>query len=81
MLAYVPFLQPLDLHDAWWFTLLPMAFFIALAYKGVRMKRLDTRPFWRAVAVMGAQIVLALIALALGLYLFVEFIVPSFSSK
>lgn len=81
MLAYVPFLQPLNIHDAWWFTLLPMAFFISLAYKGVRLKSLEARSFWRAVAVMSAQIVVALVALAVGLWLFVEHVVPYFSSK
>ncbi|MFM9957792.1 MAG: hypothetical protein ACKVZJ_06930 [Phycisphaerales bacterium] len=81
MLSYVPFLQPLALHDWWWFTLVPMSFFIALAYKGVRMKSLEARAFWRAVLVMSAQVVLALMALAFGLFVFVEFVVPYFSAK
>jgi len=80
MLGYTPFLQPLDLHDAWWFLLLPMALFISMAYKGVRMRDLSARGYWRGVLVMWSQIVLALVALAIGLWVFVEHVVAWFQS-
>jgi hypothetical protein len=58
------FIDPLDLHAAWWVLLLPMAFFIAMAYKAVRLTSLDR--YWSQVAMMTAQIILGLGALALG---------------
>lgn len=79
-LAHVPFLQPLDIHNWWWVTLVPLAFFLSLAYKGVRMKDISGRGFWRAVVVMSGQIVLGLMALAAALFVFVEVIVPRFQS-
>ena len=75
-LAYTPFLQPLPLHDWWWFTLIPMAWFISMAYKGVRLREPTARLYWRAVAIMTVQIVLGLVALAIGLYVFTDFLVP-----
>lgn len=80
ILGYTPFLQPLDVHDQWWFLLLPMALFISMAYKGVRMRDLSARAYWRAVLVMCGQIVLALVALAIGLWVFVEHVVAWFQS-
>lgn len=78
LLAYTPFLQPLNLHESWWFTLIPVAWFLAMAYKGVRLRELSSRVYWRAVAVMSAQIVVGLVGLAAGLYAFIEWIVPRF---
>jgi len=68
-LAYRPFLDPLNVHDSWWFFLIPLSFGIAVVYKAARMKSLDH--YWRAVFTMTAQIVIAMILLALASYLFV----------
>ncbi len=76
-LAYTPFLQPLNIHDAWWFAVIPMALFISMAYKGVRLRDISARPYWRNVLVMSAQVVLALIALGAGMFIVVEKIVPA----
>jgi len=74
MLAYVPFIDPID-ANAWWFLLIfPLALGISVAYKAVRV--LDMRTFLRQVLVMTAQIVLAMIALGFGAYLFVEQVIP-----
>lgn len=67
----------LNLHDHWWLTLLPMAFFISMAYKGVRVNNLGR--YWPQVFLMTAQIIVAMIALAAGIFLFVEVLVPLFS--
>ncbi|TVQ81420.1 MAG: hypothetical protein EA380_01825 [Phycisphaeraceae bacterium] len=77
LIAWRPFLDPLDLHTLWWLTLIPMALFVAMAYKAVRLPELDD--YWRSVAVMTAQIVLAMIALAAALHLIIEFVVPLLS--
>jgi amino acid permease len=74
LLAWRPFLDPLDLH-AWWFMLLiPMAFFISLAYKAVRI----TTPgdFWPSTFKMTVQIILFIIILGIASFMFVEMIVP-----
>ncbi len=59
LLAYRPFLDPIDLHRYWFVLIFPMAFFIALAYKAVRVPDLRTMP--REVAVMTIQIVLGMV--------------------
>jgi len=72
--AYTPFLDPLDLHDQWWFTLIPIAFFVSMAYKGVRMKTLEG--YWRYTLLMTAQIILGMIGISVFLYVLVEVLVP-----
>lgn len=75
LLAYVPFVQPLNIFHAWSYVLLvPLAFGISVIYKALRMRRLDG--FWRHVLIMTTQIVLAMIALAVGLTIVVEVVVP-----
>lgn len=78
-LAYRPFLDPLHLDRVWFLLLLPMAFFISVAYKGVRVSDLKHLP--REVAVMSAQIVLGMVALGLASYLFVQHLVPLIAPK
>lgn len=77
--AYRPFLDPLNLDRVWFLLLFPMAFFISLAYKGVRVPDLKHLP--REAAVMTAQIVLGMIALGLASYLFVQHVVPLIAPK
>lgn len=72
MLAFVPLLDPLDLHESWWVTLVPLALGISIAYKAVRMA--DLARFWRDVALMTVQILLGMVAMAVGAYLLVEVI-------
>lgn len=73
-LAYTPFIDPIDFHD-WWFTLLvPISLGISIAYKAVRVP--DLRSYWRQVVVLTVQIVLSMIGLGIGAYLFVVHIVP-----
>ncbi len=80
---YRPFVDPLDLRDAWWFMLIPMALGIAIVYKAVRVK--ETVPavngkepagWWvrylLAVGIMAVQIVVGMAALAAASYLLVE---------
>ncbi len=73
--GYTPFIDPIDAHDAWWLTLIPLAFLISMAYKAVRSETLHG--YWTNVLAMTAQIVLALLALAAALLLLVELIVPA----
>lgn len=75
MMAYIPFLTPVDWVHTWWYLLiLPLSFGIAVIYKALRMG--DLTHFWRETAVMTVQIVLAMMALAAVLMLLVMEIIP-----
>ncbi len=67
---YRPFIDPIDVHGAWWALLPLMAVFIALVYKAV--KHQDLKTYWRAVAKMTLEIVLGMVLLGLASYLIVE---------
>ncbi|MFM9995952.1 MAG: hypothetical protein ACKVU4_09135 [Phycisphaerales bacterium] len=73
--SWRPFLDPLDLHAAWWLFLIPLAFGISVTYKAVRLPTLDR--YWRGVAAMTAQIVGAMILLGIASYLFVGHVMPA----
>lgn len=74
LLAYTPFIDPLPTwaHDVWWLLFFPLAFLIAFTYKAVRVA--DLRRFVAQTLAMTLQIVLGMAAVALGMYLFVEFV-------
>lgn len=78
-LAWRPFLDPLPLDHVWFLLLIPMAVFIALAYKGVRTPEL--KDLKREVVVMATQVVLGMTALGLASYLFVQHVVPLIAPK
>lgn len=63
-LAYIPFIDPLDLHGVWFWLLLPLAVLIAMAYKAVRTP--DMAHYWRQTALFSAQIIVGIV----GLYAF-----------
>ena len=75
LLAWRPFLDPLNLHELWWVLLIPMSLGIAVVYKAVRVASM--KDYWREVGIMTAQIVLAMILLGLAVYVFIEFYVNS----
>ena len=73
--AYIPFVHPLNIFHEWWYVLLiPLAFGISVIYKAVRVPTLEG--FWRLVAIMTAQIVLAMVALAIALIILVNVLIP-----
>jgi hypothetical protein len=74
ILAWRPFLDPLDLHTYWWAFLFPLSFLISLTYRAVRLR--DLSNYWRAVLIMTVQIIIAVIALGAAAFIFVEFLVP-----
>lgn len=74
LLAYTPFLDPLDLHRWWFVLLIPMAAGVAMVYKAVRMASLER--YWRHVASMTASIVIGIILLGAMMYALIEWIVP-----
>jgi hypothetical protein len=74
LLAWRPFLDPMNLHTWWWAFLLPLSLGISVAYKAVRVDDLKDWP--RQVAVMTAQIILGMILLGIAAYLFLAFVLP-----
>ncbi len=70
VLAWRPFIDPIDAHTWWYVLIIPLAFFICVAYKGVRAK--DLHRYWVQVLIMTAQVVLGMIALAVISFLLVE---------
>jgi hypothetical protein len=75
LLAYIPFVHPLNIFHQWWYVLLiPLSFGISVVYKAVRLSTLEQ--FWREVAIMTAQVVLAMIGLAIGLVILVTVLIP-----
>jgi membrane protein YdbS with pleckstrin-like domain len=76
-LAHRFFIDPMDVHALWWLTLLPIALFISMAYKAIRLPTMDR--YWPQVASMAVQIVLAMIGLAAACYVIIELFVARMS--
>jgi cell division protein FtsW (lipid II flippase) len=75
MLSFIPFFHPLAAAQQWWYVLLvPLAFGISVVYKAVRMRTLDG--YWKQVAMMTAQVVFAMVGLAVCLVILVQVIIP-----
>jgi hypothetical protein len=71
----VPFLDPMNIHAAWWFTALPLALLTSMAYKAVKQRDMST--YWRSVSVMTASILVGMVGFAFGLHALVEWIIPA----
>lgn len=75
MLAWIPFIHPLNVfHDWWYLLLLPLSLGIAIIYKGVRMPNLQR--FWRETLILASQIVLGMVGLAVIVTVLVQVIIP-----
>lgn len=75
MIAYVPFLDPINVFHEWWYLLLvPLSFGISVIYRALKLQSLDH--YWRAVFTMTAQIVVAMIGLGIALVVLVVVILP-----
>lgn len=71
-----PFIDPMDVHSLWWWTLVPMALFVSIAYKATRASRVPSVDYAKGVGIMTVQVVAGMVLLAIGLHVLVEFIVP-----
>lgn len=73
--SYIPFIDPIDAH-AWWFLLLlPLAFFISMVYKAIRLGRLDR--YWEQVMTMTFLITFGMILAGGAFYVVIQWIVPT----
>ena len=74
-LAYTPFLDPMPMTGGmWWLTLIPLALGIAVVYKAIKIDDLNRYP--KQVVMMTTQIVVVMIALAIGFQVVVGWIAP-----
>jgi len=74
-LAYTPFLDPMPMTGGmWWLTLIPLALGIAVVYKAIKIE--DLRRYPMQVVMMMAQIVVVMIALAVGFQVVVGWVAP-----
>lgn len=74
LLAFRPFLDPLQLHAYWWAFLLPLALGVSFTYKAVRVVSLAD--LIRQTIVMTAQIILGMVLLGIASFCFLEFVLP-----
>lgn len=74
LLAYRPFLDPLQLHQYWWAFLLPLALGVSFTYKAVRVASLSDLP--RQTIIMTAQVILGMILLGIASFCFLEYVLP-----
>jgi len=74
-LAYTPILDPLPLHGwLWWLLLPPLALGVSMIYKAVRAQDMDR--YWRETLLMTFHIVGAMVLLAFGIHVVVEWLLP-----
>jgi len=74
MLAWRPFLDPLNLQSHWFWLLIPLSVGVSMTYKAVRLESLDH--YWRKVLMMTTQLIVAIIAMGAAAFLIVEYILP-----
>ncbi len=80
LLAWAPFLQPLNFFFDWSFLLaIPLAFFISVTYKAMRVNHYHR--YWGQVAVMTLQILVGMIVLQVGLFVLIEFVLPMLPAR
>ncbi|MHC4976876.1 MAG: hypothetical protein ACYTF7_09770 [Planctomycetota bacterium] len=83
-LAWRPILDPLPMSGStWWFTIVPLALCIAMAYKAIRIREHDGwwRRYLRAWMIMSLQIIGLILVLSIGLHLIVEVFAPGVSTQ
>ena len=73
-LAYIPFVDPMNLHAQWFLLLAPLALFVSMAYKAIRLPTMER--YWRQVGTMTTQIVVGMALLGLVLYMLTQWILP-----
>jgi len=75
VLAWTPFLEPMNaMQTCWYLLLIPMAIGISVIYRSLRETSYSV--YWRSVFVMTMQIVVGIAALSLAVGLFVQLAIP-----
>jgi hypothetical protein len=74
-LAWMPFVQPMSGAMHWWWAwIVPMVALVSVIWKAIRLPSLES--YWREVAWMTGQVLLGMLALAVGLIVLVQWVVP-----
>ncbi len=76
MLAYRPFLDPIDVDGWWWWLVIPLVFLISMVYKAIRVPTM--RRYWRQVAKMTVQVMFVMALMCIGLYVIVLWAAPRY---
>jgi hypothetical protein len=79
LLAWRPFLDPIDAHRVWWALLVPLALLVSIAYKAVRLHSM--RRYWVEVASMTGQIVVWMVLLGAATYVLIGWVVPAIAPR
>jgi hypothetical protein len=74
VLAWRPFLDPVNLHEYWWAFLVPLSVGVSFTYKAVRVNHMRELP--RATLLMSAQVILAMVLLGVAAFILLEFVLP-----
>lgn len=74
LVAYTPFIDPINAHSTWYLLLIPLAVGISVVYKAVRVG--DLRYYPRQVLAMTGQIVGVMVLLAVGAYVLIQHLLP-----
>ena len=75
MIGWIPFVEPMNALQTWWYLLLiPMSFGISMMYRALRDS--DYTLYWRSVFVTTGQIVACIAILAVLLGLWVQVVIP-----
>lgn len=74
LLAYTPFIDPINVHGTWFWMLIPLALGVSTVYKALRVG--DMKHYIRQVLAMTVQIVLVMVLLGIASYLLIEHVVP-----
>ncbi len=76
LLGWIPFLEPMNaLQDIWYLLLIPFAFGVSVIYKAYHLNTLAK--YWREVAMMTLQVVLAMVGLGIALAVLLQVIIPA----
>lgn len=74
ILAYRPFIDPINFDRYWYLLLFPMVFFLAVGYKSVRT--VDMKLYWRQVFMFSTQLIVGLVLLGTGFYIAIRVLLP-----
>lgn len=76
LLAYRPFLDPIDVDGWWWYLIIPLVFLISMVYKAIRVPKM--RRYWRQVVKMTIQVMFVMALMCIGLYVIVLWVAPRY---
>lgn len=77
VLAWRPFLDPIDAHTWWFLLIFPVAVLVSVAWKAIRID--DIRRLPRATTVMTVQVVLAMLGLGFAAFVGLTVVLPVLS--